>query len=220
MDLSRRNMAAPAAGGLTGVMNDGKPEDRIERVRRRTPAARTGPRAAAALRAPLLAAAAVATGLIAGMFFAYTFSVMPGLARVDDRTFVAAMQDINDATLESTSFMLTFGIAPLLIGAAAVVHHRLGSRAATRWILAALALYAVAFGTTMGVHLPLVEALDAAGEPGPDGLAPARADFEGPWNTAHTIRTVTGALALACLALAGTARERPRPWTPPSAGPG
>jgi hypothetical protein len=32
------------------------------------------------------------------MFFAFSFSVMPRLARVDDRTFVVAMQHANDAT--------------------------------------------------------------------------------------------------------------------------
>ncbi|MDT7600077.1 MAG: hypothetical protein QOK26_2154, partial [Pseudonocardiales bacterium] len=33
-------------------------------------------------------AATVTTGLMAGMFFAFSFSVMPGMARADDRTFV------------------------------------------------------------------------------------------------------------------------------------
>lgn len=156
--------------------------------------------AASALRAPLLMAATVATGWMAGMFFAFSYSVMPGLARVDDRTFVVAMQHINDATNESAIFGLTFSVAAILVGAAAVVHHRLGLRTATWWILAALALYLVAVGITAAVHIPLNEALDAAETPG----QAARAAFEVPWNSAHLARTISGALALACLSLAGS----------------
>ena len=44
----------------------------------------------------VLAAATVAMGLIAGVYFAYAVSVMPGLAGLDDRAFVAAMQQIDD----------------------------------------------------------------------------------------------------------------------------
>ena len=40
------------------------------------------------LLAALLFAATVTTGLVAGLLFSYAGSVMPALARVDDRTFV------------------------------------------------------------------------------------------------------------------------------------
>jgi len=153
-------------------------------------------------------AATVTTGLMAGMFFAFSFSVMPGLARVDDRTFVVAMQHINDATNESAIFGLTFSVALVLLGAAAVVHYRLGLRTAAWWILAALALYVVAVGITVAVHIPLNEAIGAAGNPGEDKLASVRSAFENPWNSAHIARTITGTLALACLSLAGSARHR------------
>lgn len=155
-------------------------------------------------------AATVTTGLMAGMFFAFSFSVMPGLTRVDDRTFVVAMQQVNAATNESAAFGLTFSVAFVLLGAAAVVHHRLGLRTATWWILAALALYTVAVGITVAVHIPLNEALDGAGHPGQEQLASVRSSFEQPWNSAHIVRTLTGTLALGCLSLAGSARGRGR----------
>jgi len=162
-------------------------------------------------------AATVTTGLMAGMFFAFSFSVMPGLARVDDRTFVVAMQHVNDATNESASFGLTFSAALVLLGAAAVVHYRLGLRTATWWILAALALYVIAVGITMAVHVPLNETLDAAGIPSQAELGSVRSDFEDPWNSAHIMRTITGTLALACLSLAGSARNRTHLEGAPSA---
>ncbi|MGH3875241.1 MAG: hypothetical protein ACRDSR_27715 [Pseudonocardiaceae bacterium] len=47
------------------------------------------------LRGTTLVAATLATGLLAGLFYAFAVAVMIGLHRVDDRTFVGAMQQIN-----------------------------------------------------------------------------------------------------------------------------
>jgi uncharacterized membrane protein len=50
-------------------------------------------------RSGTLAAATLTTGLMAGLYYAYAYSVMLGLSRTDDRTFVSAMQQINVAIL-------------------------------------------------------------------------------------------------------------------------
>ena len=67
----------------------------------------------------VLAAATLVTGLQAGTYFTWATGVMPGLARVDDRTFVEAMQRVNVAIVNPV-FVSTFLGAPLLAGAAAV----------------------------------------------------------------------------------------------------
>src|SRR3954467_5435690 len=72
------------------------------------------------VRGPLLLVAAVVAGLQAGTYFTWSTGVMPGLARVDDRTFVSAMQQMNVAIV-TPLFIATFLGAPLLAGAAAVV---------------------------------------------------------------------------------------------------
>jgi uncharacterized membrane protein len=66
---------------------------------------------------PVLVVAAVATGLIAGLFYAYSVSVMPDLAGADDHTFVHGMNEINDA-IENPVFFLSFLGAPALTLAA------------------------------------------------------------------------------------------------------
>src|SRR6476660_7259176 len=71
-------------------------------------------------RVALLAAAVVVVGLQAGPFFTWSTGVMPGLARVDDRTFVEAMQQINLAIVNPL-FIATFLGAPVLAGAAAAM---------------------------------------------------------------------------------------------------
>src|SRR4051812_9813929 len=65
------------------------------------------------LRGPLLVVAAVVAGLQAGTFFTWSTGVMPGLARVDDRTFIDAMQQMNVAIVNPV-FIATFLGAPVL----------------------------------------------------------------------------------------------------------
>ena len=57
--------------------------------------------------AMLLVGSTVAVGLMAGFFYAYACSVMVGLDRVDDRTFIVTMQWIN-ATVRNAAFAPAF----------------------------------------------------------------------------------------------------------------
>src|SRR3954452_1060867 len=90
---------------------------------------------------PLLLAAAVVAGLQAGTYFTWSTAVMPGLAHVDDRTFVDAVQQMNVAIVNPL-FLATFLGAPVLAGAAAV----LCGAPARPWTVAATAL---ALGTVV-----------------------------------------------------------------------
>lgn len=46
-----------------------------------------------------LVAATISVGLLAGVFGIYANSIMPGLGRTDDRTFVGAFQSIDRAII-------------------------------------------------------------------------------------------------------------------------
>jgi uncharacterized membrane protein len=142
-----------------------------------------------------LVAAVITNGLMAGLFAAYSYAVMPGLARTDDRTFVEAMQQTNAAILNGW-FGICFGGA-LLFAAAAVVLH-LG-RPALLWIVAGLVLYVVVLGVTFTINVPLNDALAAAGNGAP-GVA--RAAFEGAWVRWNVVRAVASTAAFGCLAWA------------------
>src|SRR6185436_2994107 len=85
-----------------------------------------------------LVAATITNGLMAGLFAAYSYAVMPGLGQADDRTFVDAMQQTN-AAIRGGWFGICFGGALLFAAAAAVLH--LG-RPGLPWIVAGLVLYA------------------------------------------------------------------------------
>ena len=114
---------------------------------------------------------------------------MPGLARRDDRTYVAAFQGIDQAVYNAW-FMSTFVGGPLLVAAALVLH--LDDDATTLGLLVAALVLAVAtVAITVSVHLPLnkeIQEVDVAGGADPGA---ARTRFEGRWVRFNVLRTVT-----------------------------
>lgn len=141
------------------------------------------------LRAPVLLAATVAAGLQAGTYYAWASGVMPGLARVDDKTFVSTMTNVNVAIVNPV-FMLTFLGAPAL--AAMAVATTSGS--ARGWAIAGLVLAIGTLVVTGAGNVPLNDALAERGG--------TRVDFETAWVRWNVVRTVTSTGALACLAWA------------------
>ncbi|OHV35353.1 hypothetical protein BCD49_04485 [Pseudofrankia sp. EUN1h] len=147
---------------------------------------------------------------MAGLYFAYACSVMPGLRATDDRTMVGTMQSINVAILNGW-FLLVFVGAPLLTLAAGAVHLPSGGRAALPWVAAGLALNVVAFGVTAVANVPLNNALDAAGPLDQiTDLAAVRAHFEGAWIRWNIVRTIATTAAFGCLGYALVLTHRPR----------
>ncbi|MGW1179223.1 anthrone oxygenase family protein [Kitasatospora sp. NPDC002543] len=145
---------------------------------------------------PLLTGATVAMGLMAGLFFAFDVSVMPGLAAGDDRTYVTAMQHINKS-IENGLFGLVFVGAFAATGLAAWLLNKAGRRQAALWAAVATVLYVVALIVTMGVNIPLNNELAAAGDPSQiHDFAAVRAKFADSWVPVNMLRTAlcTGGL--------------------------
>jgi uncharacterized membrane protein len=163
------------------------------------------------IRGMVLVAATLAMGLMAGLFFSYAVSVMPGLAKADDRTVVDAMQRINVAILNGW-FGIAFGGALLLSALAAGLYLRAdggaGARGPLPWIVAGLVLYLLVLVITFAVNVPLNDALAAAGAPDRIAdLAAVRHRFETRWVPWNVARAVVSAAGFGCLtwalALAG-----------------
>ncbi|GAB2944882.1 DUF1772 domain-containing protein [Micromonospora polyrhachis] len=154
----------------------------------------------ALLRAATLVAATITTGLIAGLFYAYACSVMPGLRRTDDQTFVTTMRQINEAILNGW-FAIIFVGAPLLTAAAVVLHLPTAGRPMLPWIVAAFLLNTAMIAITFGINVPLNNELATAN---PNSTTPAtiRRKFEAKWVRWNIARAATPTAALACLSWA------------------
>jgi uncharacterized membrane protein len=151
----------------------------------------------------VLVAAIVAAGLIAGLFYAYAVSVMPGLARADDHTFVTAMRQINIAIVNGW-FLLTFLGAPLLAAAAAVLHLPADVRRALPWLIAGFVLLLVMVVITAAVNIPMNNALES----GTTNLAELRARFETGWVRWNLLRALVSTAGFGCLLGGWLARGR------------
>jgi uncharacterized membrane protein len=137
------------------------------------------------MRDTVLLIAVVLLGLMAGLFYAYSGSVMPGLREAEDRTVVDAMQRINIA-IQNPLFLLIFLGALAVTGVAAFLHR--DETAVLVPLLVAFLLYAVTLLITFVRSIPLNNRL-AAGD-----LADAteiRGFFLEPWIRWNTVRTVT-----------------------------
>jgi uncharacterized membrane protein len=146
-----------------------------------------------------LIGAVVTVGLMAGLFVGFSMSVMPGLGRSDDRTFVTAMQHINEA-IQNPLFGLIFVGALGFPVVAMIVLFAQRQGAAARWTLAALLLYVVALFLTMGIEVPLNDKLAQAGAPDQiKDLHAVRSSFEGTWVMVNHIRGLACTVAVACL---------------------
>lgn len=143
----------------------------------------------------VLVAATVTSGLLAGLFYAYSVSVMRGLARTADGTFVESMRQINVAILNGW-FALGFAGAPLLTALALVVHL---DGAELAWIALALVSALFTLAVTLTVNVPLNDELASVDE-GDPGVARGR--FEGRWVRWNLARTISSTTAFGCLVLA------------------
>lgn len=150
-------------------------------------------------RIAALAAATLATGLIAGVFYAYAISVMPALARMDDRALIETMQKINIVII-NPAFMIGFLGTVGFTALAALLHLGADRRITLVWIAVALVLNVIAFGVTVGLNVPLNDQLMAAGDPGAIAdPAAVRAQFESAWVRWNIVRAVLHTLAFVVL---------------------
>lgn len=154
------------------------------------------------MRTLVLLLATIASGLMAGVFFTYTNSVLPGLHAAEDRSFVDAMQRINAAILNGWFLLLFLGTMVLSV-VALVLQLGAEQRAALPFIAAGAGLYAATLIITFVVNVPLNNALDAAGPPGSIAdFGAVRAAFESKWVSWNLLRTITSTAAFVTLAIA------------------
>lgn len=155
-------------------------------------------------RTAVIFVALVLAGTLAGFFLTYAFTIMPGLATTDDRTFVAAFQGL-ERTLRGDTFdyginwpvFLGFFGGPFIIAVAIALNR---SRPIVWWLVAALVLHIATIVITVSFNVPLNNELSAAGDPNTIDAAQVRADFrEGWWRAWNLVRSATSLGAFVCL---------------------
>lgn len=160
------------------------------------------PRRSGGAAGVLLVVACTAMGLLAGLFFAYDLSVMPGLSRMDDAAYLTAMRNFNDEIDHSGPFAVVFLGALVATVWAAVAEYRRARRGAALWAAAAGVLYLAVLVITLAVNLPLNGELADLGDPAKAADLSLVDKFKGVWSTTNIVRTVLTTAAVGCLAQA------------------
>jgi uncharacterized membrane protein len=150
----------------------------------------------------LLMVSTVLVGLMAGLFFAFDVSVMPGLAAGDQHTYVAAMQSFNKAIDGNGLFGMAFVIALLASAASAIVEFRKGRRGVAILVGVAALAYFVVLMITFSVNIPLNNELADAGDAAKLTDFSIVEKFKTTWVSTNIMRTLLCTVALTALSRA------------------
>ena len=112
----------------------------------------------------VLILATLTSGLVAGVYVFYAHTVMPGLGRAGDRTFVAGFQALDRAIVNPWFMVTAFLGAPVLAAVAALLHLSEAARGVLLWVVVSLVLDLVTVGITVGINVPANNRLKAAGD--------------------------------------------------------
>ena len=130
--------------------------------------------------------AALGTGLIGGIFFAFSYFIMAAFERLGPVEAAVAMRSINIVIVRSAFLPIFFGTA--LLSLAAIIY------ALTRWhepaspylTLAGVLYFALVFGLTLSRNVPLNNNLEAADAKD----TTAWGKYNPPWTRWNTVRTI------------------------------
>lgn len=156
------------------------------------------------MRAALLLStvvAALGSGLMAGLFFAFSTFMMRALARLPPGQGIAAMQSINTAIVQSLFLPVFLGTALVCLVVAGAAMWR-GLDAGGVMTITGSALYLVGvLGVTIACNVPLNDGLAALDATGP-AASGAWAEYVARWSPWNHVRTVSAFGALLAFVLA------------------
>jgi len=164
------------------------------------------------VRLGVLALATLASALIAGFFYAYHCSVMPGLAASEPVAAIRAMQSINAVVRNSVVAFSFFGT--LVFGVAAAV---LSLPTRSTWSRALVWAGVVVYGlgalvVTFVYNVPLNERL-AAVSPTPASASELWRDYADPWVRWNVVRMIASIAAFIAFTAALATTDRTSPAT-------
>ena len=149
-------------------------------------------------------------GAIAGFFYAYSVSVMPGLNFLDPKDAIYTMQNLNYGT-RNALFLFTFLFTPIICAGLAFILLLIGEKPAGTLLFLAIGIYfAGSFIPTISISVPMnhaIEALDASTLSTQEALKVWQ-NYSADWAFWNSVRTI---MALCALGFSGAAIYRIRP---------
>jgi uncharacterized membrane protein len=143
------------------------------------------------------------TGVMAGLFYAFSVSVMPGLDVIRAEHAIRAMQSIN-RNIQNPVFLVSFLFAPIAAAVTGVLLLFLDQTTAAIIFFLAAAIYVLGvLAPTFVMNVPMNEALDVV-EVSPTTSDDAQhwSDYSLRWTWWNSLRTLLNLLSLLLIGLA------------------
>jgi uncharacterized membrane protein len=137
------------------------------------------------------------SGLIAGLLFSYSCSVNLGLKSLANNEYLKAMQSINLA-IQNPFFLISFIGLLLVFPFSTYVLYRAQTATSFYLLHTAMIIYFIGvFGITMFCNVPLNNQLAKfpISSACINDISTMRKNYEKPWNTYHTIRTIASIIS-------------------------
>lgn len=144
---------------------------------------------------------ALGTGIVGGVFFAFSSFLMKSLAKIAPSQGIAAMQSINVVVINPTFMLALFGTAVLCIalGIWAGINW---ARAGSGWIVGGAVLYVSGTAIwTIVFHVPRNDALAKIAPNAPESIR-IWEQYVTVWTLGNHVRTAAAIAACACFILA------------------
>lgn len=138
--------------------------------------------------------AAIGSGLVAGVFFAFSTFVMPALARIEPVQGIAAMQSINITAINPLFMLALFGTAVVCLFLAVFALLKSEQPNSTDLLIGSLLYLVGAIGVTIAFNVPLNDAL-ASVKPGSPKGATLWSKYLTNWTLWNHVRTVAALIS-------------------------
>ncbi|MFN4015050.1 MAG: DUF1772 domain-containing protein [Reyranella sp.] len=146
-------------------------------------------------------AGAVGSGLVAGIFYAFSSFVMGALGRLPAAHGIGAMQAINVVVINRSFMLAFFGTAVICCGLLVAAFLRWNDGSGKLLLLGSLLYLVGTIGVTMVFNVPLNNAL-AAAKPETADAASLWAHYLERWTMWNTVRTAASAACMILLVVA------------------
>ncbi|GAP99648.1 anthrone oxygenase family protein [Leptolyngbya sp. NIES-2104] len=138
--------------------------------------------------------AAIGSGLVAGVFFAFSTLVMPALARIEPVQGIAAMQSINITAINPLFMLALFGTAVVCFFLAILTALKWGQPHSAYLLIGSLFYLIGVIGVTIAFNVPLNDALASVKPGSPEG-ATLWSKYLTNWTLWNHVRTIASLIA-------------------------
>jgi len=141
---------------------------------------------------------------MAGLFYAWSFSVTTGLSKLSDTNYIEAFQSLNKSIL-NPAFALVFWGSILSLILTTILHFLEPSSGIFWYLLIATLVYLIgSIAITFAGNIPLNNSLENFNLKSStlEEIKLKRTAFEVPWNKLHLIRTLSSSISFIILIIA------------------